>query len=209
MTDTGMDTELVHGAAAAGAKWWADRLRDAVGVGDNGDQSSRGALGCVLTQMLRDRNPPTEDHCERFEQLMTTRLAQQLVRPTDDATWYRDVSGWDDGGVCIALRVDYHPCPLLRATLLDAGIERNVADVAALPLKTTMKVSRRRILVAHGYGARFAEIYGPLWGTTYEQQRRIEAAREEQRAAVFEAWIASGRSWKRNASDEWQGPIRE
>lgn len=185
-----MDTLDFYRGQTAGlvaATWWADRLRDAVGVGDNGDNTDVSMLAGGMMQIIRSRNPPTAENIARFQSILAAKTAAAFEAIGDGrgtsvnigCNWYYDEAGFDDGGPDLCLSVDYHPSAMLYDSLIEAGIEKNVANVAALPLKTSMKVSRRRILVKHGYGALFVEIFGPLWGCTYDEQTAADSHRQD------------------------------
>lgn len=122
------------------------------------------------------------------------------------------------------LDVDYHPDRLLWDTLLAAGIDKNVADMSALPLKTHMKVSARRVLLKAGYGAGYKEIHGPMWGSSYDEYQEYDRKmwdtfdrccrkpwEEDIQARYGKEWTydqlhAAGEP-QRPVSSNWQGPV--
>lgn len=187
------------------AKWWADRLRSTAGIGDNGARDISNMMAMGMVRMIRDRCPPTEENAKRFEAELVARLEDAFIRidayeaiphprgapPDVGAGWYFDNAGWNDGGVDISLKVDYHPDPLLYDALVAAGISENVAGIAALPLKTHMRASRRRIVVSEGYGAPNIEIVC-LWGTSKDDQSAASQTHEASDEA-YEAWRDGGR----------------
>jgi len=192
--------KYLRDAAAAAAKWWADRLRDAAGVGDNGSRDPSSLMAGGFIALIRAKSPPTEDNCVRFERELTHAIAT-LIERHDQSCW-PDLSGFDDGGPCVRLRVDYHPCPVLYGALLEAGVHESVADTAALPLKTNMRVSARRVLLAHGYGSPWHELWGPAWGSSFAEQQAADLYRSRAGEAEHEAWMAERdarwqpRDWK-------------
>jgi hypothetical protein len=156
-------------------------LRDGAGIGDNGDRSFNGVIAAGLTDMLRQRHPPTEDNCVTFERSLRHAIIEELLHG-DARTCYRDVCGWDDGGPDLRFGVDYQPDPILELSLL-ANVHESIVRSAALPLKTRMFVSARRVLVGHGYGSKLVEIYGPAWGPSLADERYRTA-----QLAAFYAW---------------------
>ncbi len=199
----GSHEESARLSAACAAAWWAGRLRDASGVGDNGAREIQSVMACAMTRMIRDRNPPTEANCERFEIALRRRLVESLTSQVGIGSFYYDHSGWDDGGIDVCMRVDYHPDPILLECLAIAGVERNIAEVAALPLKTTMRASARRIILAHGYAAPWVEIYGPAWGSTRAEHAATEAARSVQMNIIYDAMPNEFL-----AGAGWSGPVQ-
>ena len=192
------------GPAAVAAKWWADRLRDAAGVGDNGARDHSSSMAFGLTALLRDRHPPTEENCEVFERELARAIVTLIDR--DDRSCYRDVSGFDDGGPCVRLGVDYHPDAVLHGALLEAGVHESVASTSALPLKTVMRVSARRVIVAHGYAQPWREIWGPAWGCSYAEQQTADLYRGSAGESEHEAWCASTGDARWRPQD-WKGCV--
>ena len=194
--------EYLRGAARAAAKWWADRLRDGAGIGDNGALDANSIAAAGFTLLIRARHQPTEDNCARFERELERAIC--LLVSTEDYRCYRDCPGFDDGGSCLVLSVDYHPCDVLHGALIEAGIHASVASTAALPLKTAMWVSARMVRVAHGYGAPQQEIWGPAWGSSIAEHRATSRYRSDQAAQEIEACRASGWKWQ---TREWVGCV--
>lgn len=190
--------------AKAAAKWWSDRLRDAAGVGDNGSRDLNSLMAGGWMYMIRDRHPPTEENCAAFEHELTNAIATLIER--NDPTCWPDYSGFDDGGLCVKLGVDYHPDQILYGALLEAGVHQSVASMSALPLKTIMRVGARRVIVAHGYGHPWTEIWGPAWGASYEEQSAADRYRFDAAQIEHDAWAAAQPRWPLH---EWQGCVPE
>jgi len=155
-----------------------------------------------LLDMIRARHPPTDEHCAKFERELAHAIATLIER--NDPSCYRDVSGFDDGGLCVVMTVDYHPDRLLHAALIEAGVHQSVASTASLPLKSSMRVSARRVLVIHGYGQSWSEIWGPAWGCTLAEQQAVDRYRGEVEKAVWSARDAIGATWM---PQEWKGCV--
>ncbi len=198
--------DAIGRSAATAAAWWAGRLRDGAGIGRNGDDSIRGVMAEGMIGLIRKKAPPTEENCDRFEDLLRERIIAILHTDGSGARCYWDNNGWDNGGTDLCLRVDYHPDEVLLAALSDAGVDRNVAEIAALPLKTTMRVSARRVMLVAGYGAQWKEIDGPRWGCSREEHDRVESVRSQATNDAWEAWTAAGRV---GALGDWSGPVQQ
>lgn len=177
----------VSDAAHAAARWWAARLRD---------------------------NPTIHDDVRtRFDELLRNEIVRLIEGEPN--TLIRDRSGFDDGGPRVKLRVDYQPDEVLFRAL-DGSSALDIMDDydvhlammlrPPLPQKTTMTVSARRVIVSHGYGAPWVEIWGPAWGATYEEQRRADAYRMDAQEPVFEAWIDARPRWDLM---DWVGCVPE
>lgn len=209
----------------AASKWWSARLRSEVGIGDNGDTGARGFMVMGLTGMLRDRHPITEAHVHVFENELRNRLdvAFDIATAYEDAyteairanvngplvpdlgcTWYYDNSGWDNAGVDLCMSVDYSPCRMLVDALAVVGVAETVRERAALPWKTIMRLSRRRIIVAPGYNAPWEETIR-LWGCSREERKRVLLAAEAPEEAYL-AWRDGGR---RGPYPERFGPVQQ
>jgi len=165
--------------------------------------SSIMAMG--MTQMIREKHPPTEANCVRFETVLRDRLVELLSSDNPDARHYRDHNGWDDGGVDIVLSVDYHPCATLDAALEAAGIHESIRSMAALPLKTITRTSARRLMIKHGYGARWTDAER-LWGCSREEIDAYAAARDVHVNRVWEALHEM--DMRGTSAEDWQGPIK-
>lgn len=214
--------EMEYRASAAAARWWADRLRDGAGIGDNGSDDPSSVMAMGLTYLIRKQCPITPEICTRFERILTEKLVDGFETAQVTGNHWNDSSGFDNGGVCLQPSVDYGPTKELYDALIEAGITENVAHSAALPLKTHMRVSARRVLVAHGYGARYVEIYGPVWGCSYKEQSRADNYRSDRlekdcREPMEAEWVKLfGDKWTydqiRRAGinpqlDDWKGAI--
>lgn len=190
--------------AYAAAKWWADRLRDGSGIGNNGSNDLNSIAAGGMMELIRSRHPPTEKNCASFEHELT-RAIDTLINRDDPECW-RDTSGFDDGGQCVVFRVDYHPDDILYGALIESGIHDSVARTSALPLKTNMRVSARRVLVAHGHANPWRELWGPAWGCSFAEQKSADEYRAKEAEIEQNAWMecAIGSRWK---SHEWQGCV--
>lgn len=199
------ELEQIEPAARAAAKWWADRLRDGAGVGDNGGNDRGSILAGGLIGMLRATACPTPENCDKFETLLVTAICEALA---DETGCYRDVGAYYDGGPDLRMSVDYHPDRILRDALLAAGVGSQVISMAALPMKTRVFCSARRVTVSHGYAATHVEIYGPIYGLT---RAEVDAAARYQYAQLTEyyAWRDALPSDERSDEGwpEWQGPL--
>jgi len=204
------DPKLIRASAVVAAKWWADRLRDGAGVGDNGEKS-QAAMSDMLTNLIRQNHPITAKNCEDFEVYLSAAIITAIKTESD--LCYRDQGPWYEGGPCLRFGVDYHQDLILRSTMLDAGVHESVVGMAALPWKTKMFCSARRVLIAHGYGARRVEIYGPIWGPTHAESEYDSVYRYNQLDVFFHPWFDNlsgkekrevrGQSW----TTEWVGPV--
>lgn len=189
--------------ASAAAKWWAERLRDGAGIGNNGSADPSSVMAGFMVSILRDRHPPTTENCAAFERLLAAAIARALNER--DPICYYDSSGFDDGGPCLALSVDYNPDRLLYACLIEAGVHESIASMSALPLKTRMRISARRVLVSHGYGKQLSELWGPAWGCTIAEQAAADLYRSEASEIAESAWLdAPAPRWRQQ---EWKGCV--
>ena len=215
-----------YAAATAAASWWAKRLADGAGVGDNGDRSLPNLMARTLCQMTREKMTITPEICAAFATHLRDRILADMVIGSGRCT--RDVFGYFDAGPEVDLDIDYHPTRNLVDSLVAAGIDKSDAgSMSILPLKTDMRVSARRVLVKHGYGADHVEIWGPAWGPTYEHERgwlrartwEVHRAADERDAEITEAL---GRGWRYADAEaagfidvgfpwyyQWAGPLRE
>lgn len=193
-------------SARVAAAWWASQLRSAAGKGDNGSDDRISMMAMGMTSLIHSKHPPTEENCERFESDLARRIAEILETDGADYRCYWDNQGWDDGGVDLVLSVDYHPCEVLLSALEVAGVDRNVREIAALPLKTTMRVSARRVLLGAGYRAPWREIHGPVWGCTYAERQSVDLVRDRNHVATWDRWHSAGAVGPRLS--DWQGPVR-
>lgn len=219
------ETGNFSNAALVAARWWSDRLADGAGVGDNGacgglnrELHLPSLISMGMSQKIRE-GKITAEHVEKFRQLLRAVLLESYMNGNH---FYVDgCCGWHSGGPDVTLSVDYHPEPMLYQSLLGAGVPDYVARSSALPLKTNMRVSARRVIVGHGYQAPWVEIYGPGWGCSYEERGRAENARYEAyerscRKPWEEAIVAKyGPKWNYGMFDDrppqydqWQGPVK-
>jgi hypothetical protein len=131
-----MNTEM----ARAGAKWWADVLRDGAKM-DNGDQSQTGGMvfAMAIIGQAESRSEQDEEQYQRFEDELAT-----VIEESDDKY-----------GLYVG--VDYHPDSILsdaaeRAELVHDGI-------TTFPWKTSMSFRDGKITVGYGYRAPMVQIY--------------------------------------------------
>lgn len=198
--------EQILASATVGARWWADRLRDGRGVGDNGATDKRSVMAGVITNMTRSLSPITPKICDGFEELLRVAMIREMVDP--HGICYRDVTGFSDGGLDLRFGVDYNPDPILYSALRGAGIEAIIAERTALPWKTMMFCSARRVLVKSGYRAKRVEIHGPVWGATYEEDGRAANYRYTQLDVYLYPWLAKNPD-KNSYMSEWFGCVPE
>lgn len=214
---------MIFDAANAAAWWWGARLRDGVGVGDDGEPGFRSFAMRALSHEQR-AGQLTEVMALAFE--LHLALAIRTVLSGDDWNLFSDQPDpWSEERIPeLRLKVDYHPQPILFDALIASGVPEHVASMSALPLKARMFVSARRVLASHRYGGDLVEVFGPLWGVPYADGRASERARSEAGERMYDLWIDAmidkhGRScWsdKLDAADraneptplDWQGPVR-
>ena len=217
--------EMIRVAAVAAAKWWGSKLRDAHCVGDNGDPSFSGFIGKILVQRHRKSVVITEDMAVGFERALSDAVFAMLA--TDDGNCYRDVpDSWSDERIPdVCMGCDYGPDQILFDAMVAGGVPEQFAhSMAALPMKTHMFVSARRVIVGAGYGVGFVEIFGPIWGESHAERcdhnKRLSDASE----AMYRMWLDEiiakhGENWnytmiddedraRRPSSDDWKGPVR-
>lgn len=211
-------------AARVAAAWWTQRLRDGVGIGDNGDRAPHSLMARALTHLNRDAIAPASK-ADAFERALVEVIEKRfaLTSPSEPGS-FLDSEGWDVGGVGVELDVDYDPNAPLYEALRAAGFER--LDMGSvLPLKTNMAVSPRLIVLKFGYAAERRTIWGPQWGPSREEADGYNRARYAEASKLFDMWEATieqrlGPKWTYAMVDEaglprrpdaynWQGPVRE
>lgn len=202
MTVDELHAEIDKSADIASA-WWAERVRDAQGVGDNGATGGPGreahlpsmlAMG-LAQQARREANIRPAD-VDSFQ----TALREQLVATMRGAPYnagfppchHRDIDPWCRPIVSVRLEVDYHPYGLLKTALAASSIPANLADWAVLPLKTHMEVSARRIELRAGYAAGSVQLrcaWGEDDATLNDADRRRWWSLEHHRNAHMNAYM--------------------
>lgn len=211
-------------AAGAAAKWWADKLRDKSCVGNNGGRDVQNVMARALSIRLREGANITPEMCDKFEDLLYKRICR-IFSGEESASnrWsfevWEDRKGFDYGGADIHFDIDYHPHGVLLDCLLEAGVEKWCAESYALPLKTRMFISARRVVVFAGYGVGPVEIRGPVWGSTEAEYRECARIRHECAWPLYTAWrddlvarfpaawreVADAEGWYE--TERWQGPV--
>lgn len=222
--------------AGIAATWWADRMRDGRGIGDNGATGGPGrenhapsvaamSLSLMANRDAWARGDLSMAKIDAFETGLTLAIVRVFEEPNAEQRLYRDVAGWTDGGPDLRLHVDYHPDRLLYDALIAAGIPKIVADMFALPLKSSTWISARRVAIRGGYGGETVEARC-AWGVDLDHHRLVELARyDAEEAACREPLEALyrevlGERWtyrqveesglpRMLLGEEWQGPIRE
>ncbi len=225
-----INDELLIAAARAAAEWWTARLRDGAGIGDNGGRDPANTMARVLVRHARNGAEITEQTCEAFRAHLEQSLHDALsYRGSFQETYHQRRSveqrGWDGGSASISLDIDYHATGVLYDACRAAGLSDYVADSCALPLKTRMAVSARVVEVAHGYGAKWKTIHGPVWGASVEEHDRAATYRDAQVKLSHARWSeemdakyganrtyetlrAAGESFGASSYD-WSGPVPE
>ena len=149
-------------ALGAAARWWADRLRDGAGVGDNGGRDPQNNAARRLANVLRNSVVITEGMCARFEAELLDKLVRWMTgHPTGHhaPSYYERVCRGDDGALGLEIEIDYHATGMLLCALIAAGVDPVMADSYVLPLKTRMEIYPSRVLVRHGAAALAAQIW--------------------------------------------------
>ncbi len=239
LTDPIKLDECRQRSAEVMSKWWADRIRDGVGIGDNGacDIKNVGskdgrefhlpsAIGMFMTQKIREEHPIDEAVVQKFQDIFCARIVEKLRNPENKYPRL-DIEGWCVGGPQVEADVDYHAWGLLLDSAVDAGIEKGLASSFIFPLKTRMMCSARSVVVRAGYAAGPQELLCQ-WGVTLPERQawwKLKHVEDDAIRTLVEAeWTAEfGEHWTydmihkkygANAYDrivrwDWQGPIQQ